>query len=202
MSADTGYQPTVIPPATSQTPPAVPDTPPADQPDTSADKQADLEALIPEPPGELVVAGVPCVVNRVRTRELMLLARVLTRGIGENMSMVDMEGPDADTQMLGLLIVAIPESGDEVLDLLRVLIQPREPITEKGTRTRFAEEMANPDPDTTLDALAIMVRQEKETFPLLVGKFRMLFRAASALWAKQEQQEQHNATQLPVVGER
>lgn len=198
MSADTGYQPTVIPP----TPPAEPDTPPAVQLDTSADKTADLAALVPDPPGEMVVAGVPCVVNRVKTRELMLLARVVTRGIGENIQMVDMDNPESPEQILGLLVVALPEAGDEVLDLLRVLIQPAERITEEGTRRAFAAEMANPDVTTTLDALAIMVEQEKETFPLLVGKFRMLFRAASALWKRETAQEQHNAEQAPVVAER
>lgn len=197
MSADTEYHPTVVPPTNP--------TPPADQPpDTSADKQADLQSLIPEPPGELVVAGVPCVVNRVKTRELMLLARVVTRGIGDNMDMIDLERfeEQGEQQLLGLLVVAIPEAGDEMLDLLRVLIQPQEPITEQGTRNVFAAAMANPDVDLTLDALAIMVHQERETFPLLVGKFQMLFRAASTLWAKREAQEQHNANQTPVVAER
>lgn len=213
MSASTGYQPTVIP----STPPAEPDTPPADlpgeqppqqleapAPDTGPDKTADLQSVIPEPPGELVVAGVPCTVNRVRTRELMLLARVVTRGIGENMSMVDLEKFDEGgaEQLLGLLVVALPEAGDEVLDLLRVLIQPREPITENGVRKGFAAEMENPDVSLTLDALAIMVSQERETFPLLVGKFRMLFRAASVLWTRQAAQEQHNKEQLPVAAER
>jgi hypothetical protein len=156
-------------------------------PDTGDDAAHDLETLIPALPSEVTVAGVLCTVNRVRTRELMLLARVLTRGIGENMKMVDFEDDAAESQILGLLVVAIPEAGDEVLDLIQALVKPAEKLPDSDPRARaFREEMANPDVATTLDVLGVLVRQEKDTFPLLLGKFRVLFDAASALWRKKE----------------
>lgn len=180
------------------TPVEQPDLPP----DTAADKQRDFESLLPAVPEQITVAGVPCVVNRVKLRELMLLARVVTRGIGENMTMVDVEADDVDQQLMGLLVVAIPESGDEMLDLIRVLIRPAEKIADEEQRNAFAAEMVNPDVALTLDALAIMLRQEKDTIPMLVGKFRDLFRGAMALWKREQAQEQHNAAQRPVVAER
>jgi hypothetical protein len=160
------------------------------QPDSGDDPVKDLESLIPQLPEKVTVAGVPCVVNRVRTRELMLLARVLTRGIGENLNMVDFDGDDAESQIMGLLVVAIPEAGEEVLDLVRALVRPAEKLPDKDPRAgAFHEEMRNPDVDTTLDVLAVLVRQEKETFPLLLGKFRVLFDAASAVWRKERKNE-------------
>lgn len=182
-SLDSGYQPT-------------------DLRDTAADKQRDFESLQPPTPEQITVAGVPCVVNRVRLRELMLLARVVTRGVGENMTMVNWDSPDVDQQLQGLLIVAIPESGEEMLDLIRVLIQPAEKITDDEVRKAFAAEMANPDVPVTLDALTVMLRQEKDTIPMLVGKFRVLLKAAMVLWRREQAQEQHNAAQRPPAGAR
>lgn len=177
----TGYHPTDI-----RTPQhAAADGPPLEQPQ-EPDQAKDLESLIPQLPESVTVAGVPCVVNRVRTRELMLLARVLTRGIGANMDMVDFDAENADSQMMGLLIVAIPEAGEEVVDLIRALVRPAEKLTDDALRKAFQAEMANPDVDTTMDVLGVLVRQEKETFPLLVGKARTLFAAASGLWRKRE----------------
>lgn len=192
-SLDSGYQPTDLRPeyeAVHHDPEPIPeDSTPGDRGHVGNEPAEDLEKLVPQLPESVTVAGVLCKVNRVRTRELMLLARILTRGIGENMAMVDFKGdPDeVEAQVLGLLVVAIPEAGDEVLDLLRVIVQPAEKIVDEQQRNAFAREMGNPDVDTMLDALGVMVRQERETFPLLVGKFRVLFDAGAALWRKKEQ---------------
>lgn len=175
-SLETPYQPTDLR-----------DSQPVESP---GDPAADLQSLIPQLPGTVTVAGVECTVNRVRTRELMLLARVLTRGIGENLQMVDFESDDAEAQIMGLLVVAIPEAGEEVVDLIRVLVRPLEKLPDQDPRAAgFHEEMQNPDVDTTLDTLAVLVRQEMETFPLLLGKFRVLFDMASAVWRKNQKDD-------------
>jgi hypothetical protein len=187
MSASLETDPTTYHPTDLRVPQhAAADGPAPDQAE-QPDQAEDLESLLPQLPDRVEVAGVPCVVNRIRTRELMLLARVLTRGVGANLRMVDFDSDDVDSQIMGLLIVAIPEAGDEILDLIRALVRPEEKLPDKDPRAAtFHAEMANPDMDTTLDVLAVLVRQEKETFPLLVGKVKVLFAAASAVWRKQE----------------
>jgi hypothetical protein len=180
-----------VAPNTDEIRPQITDGPPVDVDETDGklppvDAEKDLADLVPALPDNVTVAGVLCRVNRVKMRELMLLARVVTRGIGENISMVDFSGDDVDSQIMGLLVVAIPEAGDEVLDLLRVLISPVEPIEDDDVRKAFAAEMANPDGMVALEALAVMVKQEAETFGLLAGKFRVLLTAATALWRRQQ----------------
>jgi hypothetical protein len=186
MSASLETDPTYRPTDLREPQHAVADGPAPEQPE-QPDQAKDLESLLPQLPDRVEVAGVPCVVNRIRTRELMLLARVLTRGVGSNLQMVDFDSDDVESQIMGLLIVAIPEAGDEILDLIRALVRPEEKLSDKDPRSAtFRAAMANPEMDTTLDVLAVLVRQEKETFPLLVGKVKVLFAAASALWRKQE----------------
>jgi hypothetical protein len=181
------YEPTDLrTPAPDRIPDADPGQGPGDEP------VKDLERLVPQLPESVTVAGVLCSVNRVRTRELMLLARVLTRGIGENMKMVEFDGDagDVEAQILGLLVIAIPEAGDEILDLLRAIVRPAETLSDDDPRAAaFHAAMRNPEVDTMLDTLGVLVRQERETFPLLVGKFRVLFDAAAALWRKKEQDD-------------
>lgn len=168
--------------------PAV-DAPALPAADDPSDPEKDLASLIPQLPDTVTVAGVECRVNRVRMRELMLLARVVTRGIGENIGMVEFGGDDVDSQIMGLLVVAIPEAWEEMLDLLRVLISPVEPIQDDDVRKAFAAEMANPDAGVALDAMAVMVKQEVDTFAMLAGKFRVLLSAATAVWRRQQAQK-------------
>jgi hypothetical protein len=75
----------------------------------------------------------------------------------------------------------VPEAGDELVDLFRALIEPADKLTDAQTR-ELQRELANPDPTEALGVVEILARQEKDTFPLLMGKARQVFGAVSALY--------------------
>jgi hypothetical protein len=151
-------------------------------------QKPDLEVIAP-PEGTVDVAGVTCTVRRIRTRELMMLARVLTAGLGDHLDLLSLgsEGEDDDSWQergTALLLMAIPDAHEEVLELLRVLVVPRQKIVDEEVRNLFAKEMANPDPGVVMEVFAVLVAQEKDTFPALLGKARQVFGMVTALFAK------------------
>lgn len=160
-----------------------PATAKAEKAETDVSPAGDLEQLVEKPPGHIVVAGVDCVVNRVKTRELTLLARVVTRGMGKSLEEIDLDELGTE-QIAALLVMSIPESGEAITDLIAALIEPEEKVTDDGVRKVFQKELSNPDIDVTLEVLQIVIEQEREVFPMLLGKFRVLFKVAAALFRK------------------
>jgi hypothetical protein len=141
----------------------------------------DLNVIAPDEE-TIDIAGIRCRVRRVRLRELMLLARVITAGVGSNLADIDLgEGEEFQSRMMALLVMAVPEAGDELVDLFRALIEPADKLTDAQTR-ELQRELANPDPTEALGVVEILARQEKDTFPLLMGKARQVFGAVSALY--------------------
>lgn len=150
---------------------------------TDMDVIAPSEALV-------TVAGVECRVKRIKLRELMLLARVLTAGVGTNLADIKLNEDGAEEQLIALLVMAIPEAGVEVCDLLRAVVEPQfePPADEKAekeqqrARAAVNAEMRNPDPEVALDILGIVASQEKDSIPLLLGKARTVFGQVTALY--------------------
>lgn len=142
----------------------------------------DLATIAPTE-GPVTIAGVPCMVRRVRTRELMLLVRVLTAGFGPGLSAIDFKGSESDwgPQLAGLMVMAIPEAHDEFLDLLRALVEPENTLDDEA-RTAFDAEIRNPDIDTSMDVIATIAAQERDTFPALLGKAKLLVGQVTALY--------------------
>lgn len=143
----------------------------------------DLDVIVPIEQ-TIVVADVKCRVRRVRTRELMLTARVLTAGLGTGIREMEFEEEGWEQDAVAALVMAIPEAHEEFLELLRVLVEPLEKISDDKVRARFDEEMRNPDVDTSMDVINALVHQEAETFQQLLGKAKTIFKAAQALFRK------------------
>jgi hypothetical protein len=142
----------------------------------------DFEVILATP-GELIVAGIPARVKRIRTRELMLAVRVLSSGVGAGLAHIDWDDREnLQTNMVALLITAIPDAYDEFVDLVRALVEPAEPIHDSDTQRTWNQEMANPDVETTMDVIAVLVAQERDVIPVLLGKARTLLKASSALF--------------------
>ncbi|MFE2751562.1 hypothetical protein ACFXGA_06115 [Actinosynnema sp. NPDC059335] len=153
---------------------------PATKPAATA--TADFEVILAEP-GHLTVAGIPARVKRIRTRELMLAVRVLTSGVGAGLAHIDWDDRDnLQVNLAGLLLSAIPDAYDEFVDLVRALVEPAEPIQDSDTQRAWNQEMANPEVETTVDVIAVLVAQERDVIPVLLGKARTLLKASSALF--------------------
>jgi hypothetical protein len=127
----------------------------------------------------LDIAGVPCRVRRVRTRELLLFIRVVTAGGSYSMAKVDFKDR---TQIAALLLMAVPEAHAEFLELLRVLVEPVEHLEPTDERyLAFTEQMENPEVEVTMDVIEAVVAQEQGTFEALWGKAQTLLKMRTAL---------------------
>jgi hypothetical protein len=129
---------------------------------------SDLDLILPDT-AVIAVGSVKCRVKRIRTRELLMLARILTNGAGRSLQHIDFGGDDASDQILAALIMAVPEAPDEVIDLIKVLLHPADPVS-KETMAALQADLDNPDPDVILDVIEVIADQEKDTISLLVGK--------------------------------
>lgn len=150
-------------------------------PAESATADPDLAVIMPDP-ALIDIAGMPVRIRRLQTRELLLAIRVLTVGMGAGIAAVDLSADKEElTQtVLALLITAIPDAPDELLDLLAALVEPR----NKDNRQALGELMGNPPIDVTMDILGAVVAQEKDDLSALVGKARQLFGFAQVLTRK------------------
>lgn len=150
-------------------------------PAESATADPDLAVIMPDP-ALIDIAGMPVRIRRLQTRELLLAIRVLTVGMGAGIAAVDLSADKEElTQtVLALLITAIPDAPDELLDLLAALVEAR----NKDDRQALGELMGNPPIDVTMDILGAVVAQEKDDLSALVGKARQLFGFAQVLTRK------------------
>lgn len=148
--------------------------------------QPDLEVISPST-GELTIRGIKCRVNRLKTREILLLLRVFTRTFGENIGELGINLDDEDdetaSRLAGILIVAIPEGIEEFIDLFAGLVEPVGKLND-AQRRELDEELRNPDPDVAVEVIDIIVEQEKDDLKSLLGKVRALWSKAGKAYSK------------------
>lgn len=133
----------------------------------------DIEVILPES-GTVTIHGaegqeIPAGVRRLKSREFLLLMRVITQGLGQGLTTVrlDLTDPDeAQGQMLGILMLAVPEALEEFGDFLHAIVEPK---AQKDAAS-LAHVARNLDPGDLLDVLGVMVEQEKDDFMALMGK--------------------------------
>jgi hypothetical protein len=141
----------------------------------------DLAAIMPDP-ANITLAGIPVRIRRLQTRELLLAIRILTTGMGAGLSRVDLTGSKEElTQtLIALLITAVPDAPDELIDLLTAIVEAR----NKEHKQDLADLMGNPPIDVTIDVITAVAAQEKDDLAALAGKARQLFGFAQTLSLK------------------
>lgn len=138
-----------------------------------AGDQPDLSVILPvEGTFTIPIKGedVPVTVRRLKTREFLLLMRVLTTGLGQGITQIrlDMDDPDEmQAQMLSIFMLAVPEALEEFGEFLMAIVDPK-----KGDdAARVRAYMMNPDdPGVLLDVLGVLIEQEKDDLVVLGGK--------------------------------
>jgi hypothetical protein len=144
----------------------------------------DLEAIAPDPQ-HLTIEGIPARVRPLRTRELMMLLGIVTKGAGTEAIGALAGQADHDTDAFGALLAGALLSGmagaaDEVVALVRALAEP----IHAGDKAKLDAAMDNPDPAVTLDVVAAVAYAERENLSALVGKARQLATMLAAVYAK------------------
>lgn len=143
----------------------------------SATDTADLETILP-PDGEpLQIAGVPCRVRRIRTRELLAFLRVIIAGAGQSLPEAQRmikDGEPADEVLVALAMQSVPIAGDEAIAFVQVIV---EPLDEKKA-AKVTAALVNPEIDTLWDVIERVIVQEKDEIETLVGKARRFLKNA------------------------
>lgn len=124
---------------------------------------------------------VECRVKRLKAREMLALLRVITRGFGGSIAsiMIDAEDPDAmQGQILGLMMVAIPESIDEFVDFVQIIVEP----ADGSDARRLKKALDNPEPEVVMAVAEIIAFQEKDDLVALVGKARAALARIQSLY--------------------
>ena len=142
------------------------------EPGAVEEPPADLDVILPEA-GPLTIGDIECRVSRLKSRELLALLRVMTAGLGGSlrdvMPEIDTDDPSAmQTEIMVLLVLAIPNAVEEFLQFLRVVVSP---VDEKRTAD-LLKHLDNPDPDVLIEVAAVVVEQEIDDLASLVGKAR------------------------------
>lgn len=152
-------------------------------PTATADKKKieDVEVILPDVE-TIDVDGVPCRVNRLKTREFLALMRVLTVGIGSGLGQVriDFSDPDSVAQdMTALMLLAIPNATPEFTVFLVSIVDPVDG-GEKGRVNAYLND--NPDLEVMIDVFEAMAMQEKDDLAGLMGKVRAMWGRVSDLY--------------------
>lgn len=133
---------------------------------------SEIESISSEPVVLTLSSGLRVRVERLRTRQLMKLLKVVSTGAGPLLGSVDFQQDTESVlaELLGITILAVPEAEDEVINFVRSLLSPasliQDPKTPQeqeanGNEMRlFQEETANPDLDDLVTIIETVYRVE------------------------------------------
>lgn len=135
--------------------------------------------ILQTPVGQVEVAGVECRINRMKTREMFALLRIVTLG-GTNVDMVASvfeKGQSEEVmaqKLFAAILVTIPSAENDVVDLIRKMVGKTDAATPDEW-VKVQRELANPDLDVTLAVVQAIVEQE-------AGEIVRLGKVARSWW--------------------
>jgi hypothetical protein len=143
---------------------------------TKSKTVTDVEAIVPVPEVFTLTSGTVVRLKPLRTLELFKLLKILTRGIGPNLDLVnfsDTDSPEFAQQLIAVIGMAIPEAPEEAFDFLRAMVRPETGWIERpSTREQresngqleadLAYELENPEIEDTLELISKIIECEAE----------------------------------------
>ena len=111
---------------------------PAPEPETSVAVSKDIDTIASEPVPLALESGFKINVERLRTRQTMKLLKILTAGAGDVLGTLRFS-EDADTaeftgQLLGAMLLAIPDAEEETVAFIRAMVNPRDLIEDARSK--------------------------------------------------------------------
>lgn len=168
---------------------------------TTTDTAPEAEALAVILPVEatLIVktedGPVECRVKRLKTREILILLRVLTTAFGTGavgQLKLNQESPEAmAADAAALMMVALPEAGTEFIHFVSHVVVP----IDDDHAEALQKELVNPEADVILDAFEAIAVQEKDNLFELMGKVKSLWARIGDLYAVQQKGKKKGASQ-------
>jgi hypothetical protein len=145
----------------------------------------DLEPIVPSVEN-VTIAGVPCRIRRLKTREFLALVNVLTSGLGASLQEVSIDFTDEESigsDLSALMLLAIPNAVDEFAMFLRAVVEPKD---EKDAAKVATYLIDNPDVDDLLLIFEAIVTQEKDDLAVLAGKAQAMWKRIATLYSKKK----------------
>jgi hypothetical protein len=132
------------------------------------------------PDGTTLLDGTEVRYNDLRTKELFALLRILTRGGAFMVGRLDLDPRKGEaafiSDLMALLMFAIPEADEEALEFVRMMVVPvpekvsddvperhrKEAVKEKAkaAQTHLDEQLENPELDDLLGIIEGIIRRE------------------------------------------
>lgn len=156
---------------------------------TTANKDIDILESAPEP---LVLStGTPVLVERLKTRQLMRLMKILTRGAGA--ALTDLNFSDSTSQedfvaqLVMTVVFSIPEAEDETIDFVRSMVSPAGLIEGRnlskaeneinaGKFDALDTELVNPELEDLVSIIEKVAANEREHLTSLGNRLAVLLK--------------------------
>lgn len=144
----------------------------------------DIDTLAAEPTGPVTLEdGSQVEIERLRTRQLFKLLKILTRGAQPILADLDWSGQtdqqEFGQQLLAALLVSIPEAEDEALEFIRAMVRPvgfiERPRSQEERNENFRKQddlswaLNNPPLEDTVEIISRVVQKEAPEI-LALGK--------------------------------
>ena len=140
---------------------------------TSAAVPDDVDALSPSPDQVTLESGFVVNIERLRTRGMLKLLKIVTRGAGPILMQMKLDFEDSSafaSQFLAIIMMAIPEAEDEVVEFLQYMTVPAEADlsgkskdAQERNKQLFSElhlELDDPDPVDTINIISKIIENE------------------------------------------
>lgn len=158
----------------------------------------DIEAITADPTEFELASGLKVKVQRMKTRALMSLLKILTRGAGDLIQTMRMEDEEQFRgQLIAAVIFSIPEAEDETIEFIIRMVKPAQ-LREEGVITKgdkewnkdlleqFYQEMADPELEDLIQIVTGIVTNEAPHILALGKQLRALLPTVQAMVARDE----------------
>jgi hypothetical protein len=167
------------------TEPAAPEEPASPPQDEEGDTRSELDRLAPDPQPLTLKDGTEIQVKDLATREFLSLMRILTRGAGHLLAAIMSQTTDSEEmfgQLLGILIIAVPEAQEETITFLRQMVEPSgiQNLPKEAqikSRANLWDKLENPRMGDSITIIEAILERERDDI-IALGK-----RLAAALTA-------------------
>lgn len=133
----------------------------------------DVEALAPTPDTITLDSGIVIKVERLRTRGMFKLLKIVTRGAGPILMQMPLNFEDSEAfmgQLLAVVVMAIPEAEDEAIDFIRSMVVPEDYNSEAKSKADIQKnkdvfeslmrELDDPAPTDTIAIISKIIENE------------------------------------------
>lgn len=152
-------------------------------------ENADIDTIASAPTDLTLVSGTKVQVERLKTRQLMRLMKILTRGAGPALSDLSFEdGAELAGQVLATVAFSIPEAEEETIEFVQSMVSPvglidnprsgPEHEVNIGLIEALEAEMRNPELEDLISVLERVITVEAPHLVALGKRLALLLKVA------------------------